>query len=817
MKLPPLSIASRLMLTLLVMIAISGIGFAIVIRSLSSVESVLDTEAREHVSLLRVNSIVSRQVFELTTRVQLMEQAFLYSESVLNEEGFNIDEQLQRLRELAANRIFSDKMDKFVDDFNRFLGSSLTLNRILKETKEIDKELSDELDQLDFLVSDRNVHLLLNDKLQPIDNDLSLVNMLRESFLTVGKMVGTIRSRITPDTEKVVIIEVQKELDIFQLHLTNLDTTDEAMALCANKLNRTVMRYNAALRKMQANLDQRWTVMASLVKSQNELLSLVETTESDVQRSAIDLTQALERDVAYSRLQAVIVAILAIMFGLLLISRLVRNHIRSPLQSLSDSFEQIESSEFHQRISLGRSDEWNTIENAFNKMACRLEEIYSQLNKEKKNFDFLAHHDPLTGLANRLLITQRLQAMISEATIAEHAFVILYLDVDQFKIINDSLGHSAGDRLLTDVSRSLETIVADKGIVARMGGDEFLVVLPTIDNIDAGVQIADRINQSLRTPYFVEDKTLFVSTSIGVCLFPDHGSAVATLIRNADTAMYHAKRQGRDRCCVYTSSMTLEANDMINLSSGIRQAIEKDEFEVEYQPQYDLKTQKISGAEALVRWNHPTLGRLEPIEFLEVADKTGLLADVDNWVLKNVIYSISKWLEDGVDLTDILFSVNFSARKFYDANVLNYLDELLKDSLCTPDKLMLEITERDVMSGIETSAQTIVALRNKGFRIAIDDFGTGHSSLALLKNIAADKLKLDRSFIIDIAVSERDFSIVRAIMALAKELNLTVIAEGAETHEQVKRLIEIECDEAQGFVFSKSLSAEEWIEQLFSR
>jgi diguanylate cyclase (GGDEF)-like protein len=817
MKFPPLSIASRLMLTLLVMIAISGIGFAIVIRSLYSVEGVLETEAREHVSLLRVNSVVSRQVFELTTRVQLMEQAFLYSESVLNEEGFNIDEQLQRLRELAANRIFSEKMDKFVDDFNRFLGSSLTLNRILKETKDIDVELSNELDQLDFLVSDRNVNLLISGKLQPIDNDLSLVNMLRESFLTVGKMVGTIRSRITPDTEKVVIIEVQKELDIFQLHLTNLESTNEDIAQYKKKLKRTVRRYNAALRKMQANLDQRWIVMSSLVNSQNELLSLVETTEANVQSSAIDLTRALELDISRSRLQAVIVAILAIMSGLLLISWVVRKHIRRPLQSLSEGFEQIESSEFHQRIHLGRSDEWSTIESAFNKMANRLEETYSQLNEEKKNFNFLAHHDPLTGLANRLLITQRLQQVIDDAKLSNRAFVILYLDVDQFKIINDSLGHTAGDKLLINVSSSLKEIVSNQGIVARMGGDEFMVVLPTMDNLDAGVALANRINQNLRTPYFVEDKTIFVSTSIGASLFPDHGQSVTTLIRNADTAMYHAKRQGRDRCCVYIDSMTLEAHDMIDLSTGIRQAIALNEFEVEYQPQYDLKTQSIVGAEALVRWNHPRLGRLEPVEFLDIADKTGLIAEVDDWVLKRVILSISKWLEEGIDLTDIVFSVNFSARKFYDNNVLTHLDSLLSGTLCTPDKLMLEITERDVMSGIETSAQTIVALRNKGYSIAIDDFGTGHSSLALLKNIAADTLKLDRSFIIDIAQSDRDFSIVRSIMALAKELELNVIAEGTETEEQVNRLIEIDCDEAQGFYFSKPLSEEEWLEKLFIR
>ncbi|WP_277253934.1 putative bifunctional diguanylate cyclase/phosphodiesterase, partial [Neptunomonas phycophila] len=610
MKKAVLTLGARLAITVFMLMAITGVGFGIVISALYSVESILETESSEHVSSLTTNSVVSRQIFELSTRVQLLEQTFLYNESILTEEGFNIDEQLQLMRGLSTNDDFKKHMDLFIEDFHRFLGNSLTLNRILQELGHIDVGLGEQIDQLDLLVAEDKIDQLLDKKYTYITDHIDLMNMLRESYLEVGKMVGAIRSRITPETEKVVILEVLKELDIFRLHLANLEATNEAIAQDKRQLSRALAKYTAVLRKLRANLDQRWIVMESLLDSQNQLLSFVETTEYQVQESALSLKERLEQDLGDLRFVVVVTALVAVIFGVVFISLMVKRHIRRPLDALIDGFYQLESSEFNQRISLNRTDEWNTIEKAFNQMASRLEEIYRQLNNEKKNFNYLAHHDPLTGMANRLYINQQLDSVIAHSRKQGKPFTLLYLDVDQFKNINDSLGHGAGDQLLKEVSDRLLDVIGANGHVARLGGDEFMVLFPNVQSIKAVSVFAEAINRALRKAFTLEGEPIYVTSSIGVCQYPEHGDNVETLVRNADTAMYYAKRQGRDQFCVYTDAMTHEAHDLIYKSAGIRRALENDEFELLFQPQFDIVAPTIIGAEALIRWNHPELGQL---------------------------------------------------------------------------------------------------------------------------------------------------------------------------------------------------------------
>jgi diguanylate cyclase (GGDEF)-like protein len=742
--------------------------------------------------------------------VKLLEQTFLFSETTLSEEAFNVDFQLQRLRDLSTNEGFSQKIDAFINNFHRFLGSSLALNRIFKQTNKIDATLAEQLDQLEFAIADSKLRHLDKPDFIRYNNELDLINMLRESFLTSGKMVGDIHSRITPETEKVLLIEVEKELDIFLLHLENVDIETPAVIAEKKRISRTVMRYNAALKRIRANLEQRWLVMASLLEAQSDLLEMVKNTESRVQNQALELTDQLEKEIGLSRFNAILISLSAFVLSMLLVSHVVRYHIRQPLNALKHGFDRLESGSLKEPINLGRSDEWSHLEKAYNDMASRLSEAYLELTEEKKNFDFLAHHDPLTSLANRLLATKKLDEEIRRSSQNHESFLLLYLDIDEFKTINDSLGHAPGDNLLVNVSDILRNLVGDKGFVARMGGDEFMVVFSNI-GLEEGEPIADRLNQALRKPYYIGDNSIFVSASIGVCEYPTHGVDGETLIRNSDTAMYHAKRNGRDQYRIYADKMTHEVNDLIETNMGLHQAIANDELEVFFQPKVDLDSQEIIGAEALIRWRHPKLGLLPPIDFLEVAEKSDLIIDIDKWVFKKVANLITEWQHSGIDLQGVIFSINFSARMFYMTDLAEQLQVILDETDCQPNQLLLEITERDMMRDFQTCSRTIEILHSKGYKIAIDDFGTGYSSLSVLKNLSADCVKLDRSFIEDINSSKVDYEITCAVLKLAQILDFLVIAEGLETQNHVETLRQIGCKYAQGYFFSRPLPIDDWV------
>ncbi|MFA0616704.1 EAL domain-containing protein [Vibrio splendidus] len=810
MKLPQINITQRLIISNLLSLLIVSFAVIMVIRSLYYVESTLKNETSTHVSDLIVNSEISRRVFTLTSRVKLLEQTFLFSETTLSEEAFNVDFQLQRLRDLSTNEGFSQKIDAFIDNFHRFLGSSLALNRILKQTNQIDATLAEQLDQLEFAIADSKLRHLDQPNFIRYNNELDLINMLRESFLTSGKMVGDIHSRITPETEKVLLIEVEKELDIFLLHLENVDIETTAVIAEKKRINRTVKRYNAALKRIRANLEQRWLVMASLLVAQSDLLEMVEKTESRVQSQALELTDQLEKEIGLSRMNAIIISFSAVVLSMLLVHHVVRHHIRKPLNALRHGFDRLESGSLKNPINLGRSDEWSHLEKAYNDMASRLSKAYLDLTEEKKNFDFLAHHDPLTSLANRLLATKQLDEEIRKSYENNASFLLFYLDIDEFKTINDSLGHAPGDNLLVNVGHILSNLVGDKGFVARMGGDEFLVVYSNI-GLDEGEPIADRLNQALRKPYYIDDNSIFVSASIGVCEYPTHGLDRETLIRNADTAMYHAKRNGRDQYRVYADEMTHEVNDLIETNMGLHQAIANDELEVFFQPKVNLDSQDIIGAEALIRWRHPKLGLLPPVDFLEVAEKSDLIIDIDKWVFKKVANLITEWQRAGMDLKGVIFSINFSARMFYMTDLADQLQVILDETDCQPHQLLLEITERDMMRDFETCSRTIEVLHSKGYKIAIDDFGTGYSSLSVLKNLSADCVKLDRSFIEDINSSKVDYEITCAVLKLAQILDFSVIAEGLETQNHVTTLRQIGCKYAQGYFFARPLPIDDWV------
>jgi len=352
-----ISITQRLIISSMLSLLVVSIAVFVVIRSLYFVESTLKKETSTHVSQLIVNSEISRHVFELTSRVKLLEQTFLFSETTLSEEAFNIDFQLQRLRDLSTNQEFSLSIDAFIDNFHRFLGSSLALNRILKQTDKIDTKLAQQLDSLELAIASSKLQSMGSADFKRYNNGLDLVNMLRESFLTVGKMISDIHSRITPETEKVLIIEVEKELDIFLLHLENVDSDSPTVIEEKAAISKTVKRYNSALRRIKANLEQRWVVMEALIKAQTELLQAVERTESRVQNQALALTNQLEQEMEESRFNAIVISISAFLFSVLLVNLVVNRHIRKPLEDLKKGFDHLVTEGEDNPIDLGRSDE----------------------------------------------------------------------------------------------------------------------------------------------------------------------------------------------------------------------------------------------------------------------------------------------------------------------------------------------------------------------------------------------------------------------------------------------------------------------------
>ncbi|MGB0662445.1 MAG: EAL domain-containing protein [Pontibacterium sp.] len=801
-----LSLSSRFTLTNIVFVCIALIGISWVINALYKIETQLREESSTHITTLTTNSVVSREIFELATKVQLLEQAFLYNEAAIRQEGFEIEERLQRMRSLSSDAEFNVRINVFIEDFHRFLGSSLALNRILKQLNDVDKRLEGQIDELDAIISQEDLYSLRDNHERVFINGIDGTVSIRETYLNVGKMVGSIRQRITPDIEKVIIIEIIKELGLLKLYLSNLENGSDAVQANIKSINQTLSRYNAVLRKVRANLDQRWIVMGALVSSQNALISFVETTEKNVELSAIGLKDRLEKNIADLRFIAILAATTAAFFSLVYFSHLVRTNIRRPLDTLLTGIEQVEANEFGQQIKLNRSDEWATIEHAFNDMAKRLDDSYKATLNEKSKFDYLAHHDPLTGLENRLFAYEKLDELISESQAGNGQFCLLYMDIDGFKNINDSMGHEAGDELLKAVAQRIISVCAPSGLPARLGGDEFMVLLPNLANLEQAQSVAAELCAELRKPYNLNDDRVFVSSSIGICQYPEHGNDAGTLVRNADTAMYTAKHAGRDQFSVYHNSMTQAASELVSISSGIRRALANNEFEIVYQPQYDLRLNQMIGAEALIRWNDPERGFLSPFAFLPVAERTGLIEDIDDWVFNKVLADIKAWQALGIDLEELQFSVNFSGRKFLSEGLAESLYQRTECSKALTQMITLEITEQDMMTSFSACSKTIKALRTKGFRVAIDDFGIGYSSLASLKNLPATSIKIDRSFVKDLETTTSDIAIITSVINLANQLGLQAVAEGIETPTQAQILASVGCKFGQGYLMAKPMS-----------
>lgn len=425
--------------------------------------------------------------------------------------------------------------------------------------------------------------------------------------------------------------------------------------------------------------------------------------------------------------------------------------------------------------------------------------------RNERGLTLLAQYDSLTGLANRMLFRERLSRAIIRAGRQSSMVALLFIDLDRFKNVNDTLGHDGGDQLLKVVADRLTACMRKGDTVARLGGDEFTVIFEDIEKAEDVIPIVHKMNNAMQEPVDLLGHEVFVTSSIGITMYPLDDKSEDGLLKNADTAMYQAKEQGRNCFCFYTKGLQKRTVERLHLESKLRAALEKNEFVLHYQPKINLQTRRIVGAEALIRWEHPGLGRVPPDQFIPLAEDTGLIVPIGEWVIREACRQIRNWQENGI--CDLRMAVNLSARQFKEANIQILILDIIRETGIAPSSLEIEITESLIMDDTERINGVLQELKGNGIHISMDDFGTGYSSLSYLKKLNVDSLKIDRSFVNDIIIDSEDAIIAEAVIALGHSLRLQVVAEGIETEEQLEFLRALKCDEGQGYYFSHPLPA----------
>jgi len=453
---------------------------------------------------------------------------------------------------------------------------------------------------------------------------------------------------------------------------------------------------------------------------------------------------------------------------------------------------------------------WTANEQEFAALIASDISLSLEIDKRKiieKHLEHQAYHDSLTGLPNRALFLDRIEQEIRHASREDSNLAILFLDLDNFKQINDSLGHSAGDTVLVSISEKLKKSLREIDTIARLGGDEFIILLSDFKRVEDINDIALKLFDAVQQPLAVDNNELFVTASIGISVFPDDGRTAEILLRNADTAMYRAKEKGRNTYEFYTEDMTERAIEKVAMIASLNRALEQDEFEIYYQPQYDIQKKRLIGLEALVRWQHPDLGFLTPDKFLPTAEECGLIVKLDRWVMRNCLQQMKTWKNEGLELGRL--SLNLTMQQIDAPDFLDFLVELMKDIGCTGDSITFEITEGQLMKNPDKAIELLNRLSDLDIEISIDDFGTGYSSMAYLKRLPIDTLKIDREFIRDIPGIEDDSSIVKSMIGLASSMKMAVLAEGVETKEQYDFLKTEQCSLIQGDYLSRPLPVSE--------
>ncbi|KEO82607.1 putative bifunctional diguanylate cyclase/phosphodiesterase [Tumebacillus flagellatus] len=525
-----------------------------------------------------------------------------------------------------------------------------------------------------------------------------------------------------------------------------------------------------------------------------------------------DKQQALELRFLFVLLLSFVVSFFAIYFMV----RFIAQRRLKPLNEMQAFMQSVSEGDLSGQLEIHENNELGWLAEHINVMTVKMRNLISEVeDRSQRQITHMAYHDDLTNLPNRKHFTDVLGQALNMAQITESKVGVMFLDLDRFKNVNDSMGHATGDRLLREVSRRLLESLSENHLLARMGGDEFAMLLPDLESPEDAAKLAQQALKLFETPLLFEGREFLVTASIGISVYPQDGTDAETLLRNADTAMYSAKEGGRDNFQFYTPEMNQMILEQLEIEKALRHALDHEEFVLFYQPQVDIETGHIIGTEALIRWQHPERGLVPPGQFIPVAESVGLIVPLGEWVLRTACIQNKAWQEAG--FPPIKVAVNLSARQFEQPNLVDTVAEILEETGLDPQYLHLEITETLAMKNANHAIDKLHALKNLGVQLSIDDFGTGYSSLNYLKKFPIDTLKIDRSFVGDIPGDSDDAAIVTAIIAMAHNLKLTVVAEGVESEAQLEFLRNQHCNEMQGFLFSRPVPAHEVAQLLYEK
>ncbi|PWK15701.1 putative bifunctional diguanylate cyclase/phosphodiesterase [Tumebacillus permanentifrigoris] len=496
--------------------------------------------------------------------------------------------------------------------------------------------------------------------------------------------------------------------------------------------------------------------------------------------------------------------------------RAIASRLLQPLFEIEAFVEKVSAGDLNGHLEIEEENSLGWMAENINNMTVKMRHLIAEVeDRSQRQIAHMTYHDDLTSLPNRKHFTNVLHQALNMAQITESNIGVMFLDLDRFKNVNDSLGHATGDRLLREVARRLLGALAENHLLARMGGDEFAMLVPDLESPEEAAKLAQRALELFEQPLLFENREFLITASIGISVYPQDGLDAETLLRNADTAMYSAKENGRNNFQFYTPEMNEIILEQLEMEKAMRHALEHEEFVLHYQPQVDLVTGQIIGSEALIRWMHPERGLVPPSQFIPLAESVGLIIPLGEWVLRTACLQNKEWQDAG--FPPIKVAVNLSARQFEQANLVDTVADILEESGLDPQYLHLEITETLAMNNANLAIDKLHALKNLGVQLSIDDFGTGYSSLNYLKKFPIDTLKIDRSFVGDIPADSDDAAIVTAIIAMAHNLKLTVVAEGVETEAQLEFLREQNCDAMQGFLFSRPVPAHQLAQLLYEK